>query len=243
MVLIKYGVKNFTIILFLGFLGGLFGSYLFLNYFTEIYLANILQPSLLVQSLVSPVSNSSPWEKTITDSFSGTVAVQTFLDNKIVRQGTGIVLSSDGIVATVADLEVPGAVYQIYYNDKISRGVVVKLNHGVNVLLLKTQDTYGTVVNLGSNDYPSGREIAIVGKTFSLSELINFSQRGIISYVSNKITALDVVANHTITGASVIDLKGDIIGLSYTKNGKVNVAKSTDIKNLFNDYIAKNNGG
>ena len=28
LVLIKYGVKNFTTILFLGFLGGLFGSYL-----------------------------------------------------------------------------------------------------------------------------------------------------------------------------------------------------------------------
>src|SRR3989338_11438452 len=97
-------MKNFTIILFLGFLGGLFGSYLFLNYFTENYLANIFQPSLLVQSLIPPISNSSPWEKTITDSFSGTVAVQTFLDNKIVRQGTGIVLSSDGIVATVATI-------------------------------------------------------------------------------------------------------------------------------------------
>lgn len=231
--------KNFLTLFFVGLVGGLLGAYLFSSFIGNNYSANInepIEPTPIVQT--TPVQGF--WEKIISEASLYSVGIQVFQNNKIVREGSGVVISSDGLIATTADLAISGAAYQVFYEDKILRGVPAMLDYKRNILLLKTDNPTSGVVGLKDESYRSGQEIVLIGKIISLSKPSVFSQHGFISYITDKGIVLDTVSGNRIRGAGVISAKGEFIGLTTTANNTVSVIPASSISALFDEYINKN---
>lgn len=220
-------------------LGALLGSFVTLYYSNQ---RNAFITSSLISAPVTATPVPELWEKISSRLSSGSVGIQVFQNNRLVRQGSGLIVSSDGLLVAPADMIISNGIYQVFYEDKIYKGAIVASSYKLNLLLLKTEALYSSVADLDiSHDYQSGQEILILGKIVELSKSSVVSQKGLISYVTERSTVIDSVPNNYLLGAGIVGLDGKFIGLSYIRNGKINVVKAEAIDNFFREYLDKNN--
>ena len=231
--------KDFLRLLLFGFLGGAIGAFGSV-YISGKYLANISE-NLIPTPIVSLAPFLGFWEKIISENSSISVSIQVFQENKVVRQGSGIIVSSDGLVVTVADLSATGAVYQVFYGDKILVGTVVSRDYSRNLLLIKTDYAYPNVVDLSHKNYDNGQEVVLVGKLLDFAKPTTYSQRGTISYVTDKSVLIDTVVSKNLYGHAIINRESNFLGLSYVRNGRVNLVRTNAIQNFLQEYITKTN--
>lgn len=232
-------MKNFFKLFLASLLGALFGSFLTL-YSGNQSTAIIVSPT--ISSPASPVPAPDLWEKISSQLSPSSVGIQVFQNNHLIRQGSGLIVSSDGLIVTSADLVISSGIYQIFYEDKIYRGTIVAKNYELNLLLLKTEALYSNVADLDvSHDYQSGQEILMLGKIIELSKPAVVSQKGIISYITERTIVIDSVANSYVLGTGIADSDGKFVGLGYLKKGKINIIKADAIDDFFREYLDKNN--
>jgi len=181
------------------------------------------------------------WDKLAAESSFSSVGIQVFQNNTLARQGSGIILSSDGLIMTTADLAFKDAVYQIFYEDKVFRGLVEAIDYKSNLFILKSLTSYSAVADLDvSHDYKSGQDILLIGKLVDVSSPTTVSQRGTISYVTEGRILIDTAQNNYLSGAGVIGASGKFIGMSYLRSGKTYLIKSGIIEPFFKEYLDKN---
>ena len=177
-------------------------------------------------------------ERIVSDLSLSSVGIQVFKDGKLVNYGNGLAVSSDGLIVTIADLFVSDGLYQVFYEDKIFRGFIAAKDFKLNLLLLKTQTFYPTAINLDIDyDYQSGREILAIGKIVNLNKPAIFSQRGLLSYITDKSVILDLSVGNYLKGSGIFDMKSRFLGLIYLRNGKHNLVKTSVIKSFLDNYI------
>lgn len=225
------------------FFGGIIGA-LFLSIMgPEVLVANIggtVNQENETSVNTTPVPHPELWEKIVINLSPSLVGVQTIGENRVVRQGSGVIVSSDGLIITTADLLGPkGSVYQVFYDDKIIKGEIVAIDSKINLLLMKTSVPNSNIAELITSDYKSGQEILVVGKTFHLSKPTSVSQKGIISQVINKLVIIDTVPSKYLYGFGVSDKDGRLRGITYLRNGVVNLIKAEIIENFFKNYLEK----
>ena len=220
-------------------LGALLGSFLTL-YSGNQNSASISSPVISVptESVLTP----GLWEKISSRLSSSSVGIQVYGADRLVREGSGLVVSSDGLIVAPADLAISGGIYQVFHEDKIYKGQIVLKSYKLNLLLLKTEALYSNVADLDIDyNYQSGQEILMLGKIFELSKPSVISQRGLISYVTEKSIAIDSIPNSYLLGTGVANLDGKFIGLSYLRNGKINIVRADLIDGFFREYLNKSN--
>lgn len=231
--------KDFLRILLFSFFGGAVGALSF-GYISGKYSANISE-TIVPVPIVSVIPSLGFWEKIISENSSTAVSIQVFQANQAIRQGNGIIVSSDGLVVTAADLAVTDGVYQIFYDDEILQGTVASRDYKRNLLLIKTDYSYPNVVDLSAENYNNGQEIVLIGKMLDFSKSRIYSQRGTISYITDKNVIIDAVVNRNLYGYAVLNRESDFLGLSYLRNGKINLATASAIQDFLQDYLAKSN--
>jgi|SRR3989344_1806864 len=239
----KKSFKFFSI----SIVGGIFGGFLALS--TNLNLLGLVGFSSGVEKneeslrpSPTPKTNSSDiWEKIVFESSFGSVGIQVFKDGKILNQGSGLAISSDGLIVSVADLFVIDGVYQIFYEDKIFRGNVITKDFKSNLILIKTDSQFKNVADLDYvTGYQSGKEIVAVGKMVNLAESLVFSQKGVISYATDAKVVLDLLTNNYLKGSSVFDKDNNFLGIVFVRNGRANLVKGSVVNSFVDDSIDKN---
>lgn len=246
-------MKRPILLFSLGIFGGIFASLFYFNFYLADFLISQseLQDNLKaylaenkLDALTSPASSINPdfWQKIVNDSSISTVAIQVFSNNKLNRQGSGIILSNDGVIATSSNLIIPNAIFQVFVNDKIVRAEVVHNDVSKNLAFLKVKETGLTVASLDFEyNYKSGKDVIVSGKLTELSGPVNFSQRALISYVTDKDVILDTNLDKIINGSIALDSNGIILGMTYIKNNKVHLLSARIIGEALSDFLNKNN--
>lgn len=188
----------------------------------------------------NPTPNPELWEKVVVKVSPGLVGIQTISENSVLRQGGGIIVSSDGLVVTTTNLWGPErSIYQIFYDNKIIKGNVVAIDSKANLMLLKTPTQSSNIAELAKYEYKSGQEIIVVGKTFNLSKPTITSQKGSISQVLEKSVTIDTLPNKYLYGFGVSDKDGYLRGIVYLRSGMANLIRSETIENFLKSYLEK----
>lgn len=244
--------KKYGIIFLIGFLGGVAGTMLPFFIFPE-RLKEKLPGNLFTSSqdavleddknkiLSLPLRSLTPdfWEKIVAESSLSAVAIQVFKDNKIARQGSGVILSSDGLVVATSDLILREATYQIVYEDKISRGSLVFWDFKRNLAMFKIQVSNLNISDINRQTYKSGQDVLVTGKLVHLSKSTPVSQRGTISYILDERIVLDTNVNNFLNGTKAVNSAGELIGIAYLRSGKIYIIPSQDIDDFFKEYLEK----
>src|SRR3989338_868546 len=236
--------KSFLKLFFTAILGGIIGAWFLFTINSVIFGANIsgtIDPKTEVLVNTSTlVPDPELWEKIVTKTSPSLVGIQTISNDRVIRQGGGIIISSDGLIVTTTDLWGPKeSVYQIFYDDKIVKGELVDLDPKIRLLLLKTAVLNYSIAELNSANYKSGQEILVIGKTLNLSKPITVSQKGIISQATDTSVLVDTIPNQYLFGFGASDKDGRLRGMVYLKNGAVNLIKTEIIENFFKTYLEK----
>lgn len=218
---------------FLGFLGGAAAWFLLL------FLSGNTTEKPIPAPTPTPVIVSSDfWQKIVSDHVLSTVAIQSFKSSKIIREGSGVVISSDGVIVTTFDVISGADVLQVFYRDKILRAKVTKYDGFKNLALLKVDSVDMDVTRLErSYQFQSGQDVVVTGKLIELSNSVVFAQRGMIGYILSKDIVVNTESNYFLSGSKVINNSGVVVGMSYLRGGAVRLITSETIDDFVTSHF------
>lgn len=178
------------------------------------------------------------WQKIVSDHALSTVAIQSFRSGEIIREGSGIIISSDGVIITTFDVISNADTLQVFYKDKILRAQVVKYDSFKNLALIKPNVMNIDVARFDRNyQFQPGQDIIISGQLIELSNPIVFVQKGVISYVLSKNVILDTKPSYFLSGSRVISNSGIVIGMTYLRNKSVYLITAEMMDDFVKNYF------
>lgn len=231
----------------LGFLGGATFLFLFLSLFGSSRLVFSLMKSDLAgltdETMVptpTPISVVLPdfWQKIASDHDLSTVGIQSFKATKIIREGSGMVVSSDGLIVTTLDVVSGSDVFQVFYKDKLLRARLVKYDGFKNLALLKVGITNMDVARFDRNyQFQPGQDVVMSGKIVELSRPTVFIQKGMVSHIFSKDIFLNAEPNYYISGSKVVNNSGKVVGITYLRGDTVRLIKAETIDDFIKKYF------
>ena len=234
-------ILNLIVILIIGGLGGVLA-----NNFLLPYLATISPFSKIgfIERAGNGTTIINPTEKIIItenvaiedaiDKISPClVAIQSYQNKKLISQGTGFIVTSDGLILTAADLISSGTNrYLVYRNSHFSEAKIIKRDIENNLVLLKIEEDNLSVVSLADlENFRLGQRVILTGIKLNKTELNRFVDLGIIKDLNGilevNLSEKSVLAN----GSPLININGEVIGLNLIdQKGYVGVVPIDKIK-------------
>jgi small nuclear ribonucleoprotein (snRNP)-like protein len=234
---------NHAKIILTGFLGGIAALVLVLSLpgsgsFVFSLIRNDLVDFLGTEPVPTPtpvVVSSDFWQKIVSDHVLSTVAIQSFKGGKLVREGSGIVISSDGVMLTTFDVVAGADVYQVLHGDKILRAQLVRYDDFKNLALLKVAVADMSVTRIErSYQFQPGQDVVVSGKMVELSTPVVFAQRGMVSYILSKDIIIDTKPSYFLSGSKVINNLGVVVGMSYLRSETVRLITTEAMDDFVN---------
>ena len=224
---------NYIKTILLGFLGGAAAWFLLLP-----LSGNAPEEPVPAPTPTPTVVSSDFWQKIVSDHVLNTVAIQSFKGGSMVREGSGIVISSDGVVITTFDVISGADVLQVFHRDKILRAKVIRYDGIKNLALLKVDSADMDVTRLDRDyQFQPGQDVIVSGKMVELSNSVVFAQRGMISYILSKDIVIDTEPNYFLSGSKVINNSGIVVGMSYLRSGAVRLITSEAIDDFVKSHF------
>lgn len=233
----KKKIFYFITILIVGFLGGVSADF-FLPYLGIINedgttIINITEEIIITenQALETAIDKISPT----------LVVVEVYKNKQLVNQGTGFIVTSDGLVVTAADL-LPIGFDQILVirPDWQTEAEVQKKETKNNLVLLKISKDNLPVVSLGSlDDLRLGQMIILIGieKSAKNESLYQFINIGHIRSIKEETLAINLnEASSLANGGPLVNIEGKVIGLNLVDSqGLVKAVPVDKIQSLIFD--------
>ena len=115
------------------------------------------------------------------------------------------------------------------------------VDYGSNLMLLRSAVNFAGVSDFNPLfDYQNGQDVLITGKIIDLSKPVLATQRGLIKFTTEKQVTIDGVASNYLSGFGIVTSDGRIIGVSYLRNGQINLVRANALKRFLDDYLGKN---
>lgn len=239
---IKKGISKIFIILIIGGIGGVLADQFFLPYLATIpYFSKIefINRTGNGTTIINPTEEIIITEnKAIENSFKKiapcVVSVRSYKSGKLISQGTGFVVTSDGLIITKADLAPAKAdKYLIFKNSHSIGAEVNKMDLESNLALLKIEENNLPVVSFIDLDSLNlGERIIITGAEVNNEELTYFLNLGIVRSLKEKEIKINISQENALAnGSPLINVKGEVVGLnSVDQEGALDVISVDTIK-------------
>lgn len=243
-------MKDFLKTFAVGGLGGVIFLFLLFyiannyNFFGSARLIDQVFPAREIQKvkeeIVTFVSEEKKTETAINRSRDSFVAVKSYQGGALIRFGSGIVFTQDGLIITSNQVVPTGATnYQVFAGDKILTANVVSRSALKNLALLKVSDNSLKPADFSGDELKVGDIVFIIGKIvpFQKSEL--FANRAFVSLIdgqNNKIV-LDGRYENYLSGAGLVSVDGHIRGLIYVDGGRIIALPSTFVEEFAKNYL------
>lgn len=202
--------------------------------------AHIYEPETTIQVEIFETPTPTEWSNLAAGATPSSVAIQTFSGNLIARFGTGTIVSSDGLIVTVADVVPilsPSAVYQIVLNGRVLRAHVVKRDFSRNLALLKADVADLTIAQMTQTRPLLGAPLALVGGIVDVSLYAPFFSHAWLSYDVDRYGVLDADFRPTLAGARVLALDSRQVGIVFLRAGQVRVTWTDRIDAFVQEYL------
>ena len=165
------------------------------------------------------------------------VGVETKTGTAKVLQGSGLILTSDGLIITLAELVPQGASFSFLIEGKKVAYQILKRDPKSNLALIKLES-----VNLPTAGFAdlekikSGERVFLVGvnhplvKAGAVGKTVN---EGIIKNLGGELIETNILEKKSLAGSPLFDIKGDIVGLNtISETGQVSAIPVSKIRSF-----------
>ncbi len=210
-----------------GMVGGIFANEIFWPYFVErhlfyqydleqrpVYLTETKE--VYIQENVALVEAVEKAERTV-------VAVRTETTQGRFLEGSGFVVTSDGLIVTLAELVPQGAEFNFFVNNQRYNYQVIKRDTDKNLVLIKLEDN--NLVTTGfarTDDLKIGERVFLVGNIFENRTGSIFVNEGIIKHLGQNLIKTSIIESSFLAGSPLFNIMGEVVGIStIDANGNV----------------------
>ena len=149
------------------------------------------------------------------------VVVQSYQNKRILNQGTGFLITSDGLLIASGDLvSLNVSQYLVFRNGYSLAAKLIKKDLENNLALFQIEDDNLPVVSLiNLEDLKLGERVILVGVELKESNLNKFVNLGIIRNINGGTLEINLKEeNISANGSPLINVKGGVIGLNLVDN-------------------------
>ncbi len=224
-----------------GMVGGIFADQIFWPYFVErplfyeygleknpVYLTETNQ--VYIQENTALVDVIERVEKTV-------VGIKTKTKYGKILQGSGLIVTSDGLMVTLAELVPQGSTFSFFLEGQEVSFQVLKRDLQENLALLKLSDSSLSTVGFASLDkLKIGERVFLLGVVFGsvedgVQQMEKSVNEGIVKTFNQDSIQTSITETGLLAGSPLFNIRGEILGINtIDAKGNVSVIPITKIK-------------
>ena len=221
---------KFIAIFIVGMAGGVFADQFFLPYFmgsqqAPVYvterkeITNYVQENVALREVIEKV------DKTV-------IGVRTKTEDGIALLGSGLIVTNDGLLVTLADLAPQGSNFAFFAEGAWPNYQILKRDFKNNLALVKIEK--GGLNTAGFADLEKiilGERVFLVAMDFSSSTPSLVVNEGIIRSFSDNLIQTSMFDSPLIAGSPLFNIEGKVVGLSIAgSDGRVSAIPANIIR-------------
>ena len=212
-------VFKIVAVFIIGVIGGIFADQIFWPYFIErplfykyrleqapIYVAEtneiVIQENSALQDAVEQV------EKTV-------IGLRTTTAKGTAIEGSGIIVTSDGLIITLAELVPQDGTSTLFVNGRRSDFQILKRNLENNLVLIKIEEE--SLPTVGFAEFGSlrfGQRVFSVAAVLEKNSLEKMVDEGIIKWYNQEVIQTNISEQDNFSGSPLFNIKGELVGLN-----------------------------
>ena len=234
-------LKNiFKIVAFfvIGMVGGIFADQIFWPYFVErplfyqyklekspVYLTE--RKEVTIQENVALTNAVEKVEKTV-------VGVKTQTEEGEVLEGSGLIVTSDGLIVTLAQLVPQGSDFSFFVDDKQAAFQILKRDLSENLALVKIEESNLPTVSFADLEKTKlGERIFLIGIIFDGKKNSKTINEGIINGFNGGFIQTNIFEKNVLAGSPLFNIQVEVLGLNFIDSeGRVSSVPVSKIKSF-----------
>ncbi|MDD2731890.1 MAG: serine protease [Candidatus Pacebacteria bacterium] len=218
-------IFKIIIIFTIGTIGGIFADQILWPYFIErplFYKYRLEQsPVYVTEKYEVFIEENTLLEDIVEDVEKSVIGIGTAVSGKNIS-GSGIIVTSDGLVLTLAELVPASGAFAFYVDSKVLEYQILKRDLDKNLALIKiNEENLKTVAFADFGSLRYGKRIFLVSSFFEkgLNKSVN---EGIIKNYNDKIIQTNMTDKTNVKGSPVFNIKGELVGIANVDSlGKI----------------------
>lgn len=208
----------------LGILGGIFGGQILESYLVEVpffYLYREPPPIYINKTEKIIIQENTALKNAVEKVEKAVIGVKTITKKGKVLEGSGLILTSDGLSITLADLVPKGGDFNFYFEGRKLKYQILKRDLKENLALIKLEENNLATASFGNFDkIKLGGRVFLIGTIFEEATTTEesypkkFTNEGIIKYFSQTLIQTNI-SEKRAAGTALFDIEGNVLGLNY----------------------------
>ncbi|MBU1152325.1 S1C family serine protease, partial [Patescibacteria group bacterium] len=150
------------------------------------------------------------------------VALRTQTKAGIFLEGSGLIITSDGLMVTLAELVPQDSVSVFFVEGGKEKFQILKRDWKNNLALVKIEKSnLKTVSFANQGELKLGERVFLVGMVFDGQEPDKIVNEGIVRFFDEELIQTNIVEKHTLAGSSLFNVKGELLGLNTVDSEKI----------------------
>jgi len=235
--------RNIIISLISGVIGGIIAVFFFPlisgNLITNLTSSINGNNSHIVQKEIIRILNNDEAISSLTeDTSESIVLVRALSHSKVIRFGTGILLTRE-VIATTGNVVPSNATsVDVTIGEKKETAKIVLRDYKKNIVLISIDQVDRPIVTFSKSDNLNvGKFGYLIGEYLDNSgNALLFSQQGLLSRSINGNFLIDTKYSNDVSGTPMVEMNGNVLGLVYISKGEIILIPAEEIKTVFEGY-------
>ena len=201
-----------------GMIGGIFANQIFWPYLIEkpLFLKYRLEqrPVYLTEKKEVFIQENTALQNAIEQVEKAVIGIRTETSKGEILEGSGLVVASDGLIVTLAELVPFGSKFSFFVEGEPQKYEILKRDLNSNLALIKIgKNNLGTVSFGDMDKIRRGQRVFLVGTLFN-EKPEKIVGEGIISFFDEETIFTNISENRLLKGSPLFDIEGKALGLS-----------------------------
>jgi len=216
--MIARNIFKIVAIFVIGMIGGIFADQILWPYFVEKPLFFQYQLEKDQASIVEKKETIIQENNALTDAVEKRegviVAVRSQTSDGTI-EGSGLIVTSDGLIVTLAELVPQGSVFNFFVNGKAAPFQILKRDYNKNLALIKLEES--NLPTVGFADLSAlklGERVFLIGEVVNKKESSKLVNEGIVRKLNNNSIETNILEKNILKGSSLFNIKGEVLGIN-----------------------------
>jgi len=218
-----------------GMIGGIFADQILWPYFVEKPLFYQYQldntPVSIVEKKETVIQENTALTDMIEREESAVVVVRSQTSSRTI-EGSGLIVTSDGLIVTLAELVPQGSVFSFFTDGKAVSYQILKRDLNKNLALIKLEESnLPTVGFADTSTLKLGERVFLIGGTINKQEIFKLVNEGIVRKFDKNFIETNMSEKNALKGSVLFNIKGEVLGVNtINSDGRIMAIPTSVIK-------------
>ena len=173
-------------------------------------------PIYVTESSEFFIQENTALEKAIEQVERSVVGIRTITKNDNVLEGSGLIVTSDGLAVTLAELVPLGSDLSVYIDGVLVSAQVLKRDLEENLALIKIdKSNLGTLSFAEADKIKLGKRVFLLGIIFDNGDIGRVVNEGSIRFLSEDLIETNMFDGQSLLSSPLFDIEGSFLGLNF----------------------------